>query len=158
MLLKLPNGTIRFDADPNAVVILAIPKHLNVTRVVAYPGDLHQPVTVGRDDTVIATTALKALIEKYSAHTTNERLFLAAAVSLTPKKNDTVQCTAVRAVLEEAGFTQLRTPSTTLGALVKRGFCKRTGRGAFRVTKAGRHFLKSEPRRQRSAKATRRYK
>ena len=149
MLLKLPNGTIEIGAEPDDVLIIAVPKHLNVTRVRSFPGETHHAITVRGSDSVHATSALAALIKKHEAHVTTERLFLAAATFLVKRKNDTVACADVRSVLEDAGFKRLHQPSATLAVLVKKKLCRRAGRGEFRVTKAGRRFLASKPARRR---------
>jgi len=152
MLLKLPNGTIEINPEPHDVVIIAVPKHLVVTRVRTFPGETHRAVSVGRNDERLeVTSGLNALVEKHAAHSTNERLFLAAAVYLSPHKKDVIECSEVRLALEEAGFKRLRQPSATLAVLVRKGLCERAGRGLFWVTKAGRRFLATKPRRTRPA-------
>jgi hypothetical protein len=150
MLLKLPNGTIEIGAEPHDVLIIAVPRHLNVTRVRTFPGETHHAITVHGSDSVTMSSALGTLIEKHGAHVTTERLFLAAATFLAKSKGDTVACADVRSVLEDAGFNQLRQPSATLAVLVKKKLCRRTGRGEFRVTKAGRRFLASKSARGRT--------
>jgi hypothetical protein len=149
MLLKLPNGTIEIGAEPHDVLIIAVPKHLNVTRVRTFPGETHRAITVRGSDTVKVASPLVGLIEKHRAYATSERLFLAAATFLAKDKKTTIACSDVRAVLEDAGFKQVKAPSATLAVLVAKKLCKRTGRGEFSVTKAGHRFLASKPTRYR---------
>lgn len=137
MILQFPSGRLELRPDPDAVVIVAVPRDLRVTRIRTFPDDTHRAVVLPAGETLRMEAPLQAFLAKHDAYRSNARLFLATAIFLMHRGARSVSSLDVRESLEAIGHDRVPQPAVLLGALVKRGFCARIGRGTFQVTAAG---------------------
>lgn len=142
MVIQLPNGRLEFYRPPSRdIAVIAIPENFDGGGLRMFPPDMHAvftPNSATREKQAMIARYRKFL-KKHKAESSQMQLLLVTTAFIS--ESDAIEYGEVEILLAAASIDPLPHMAATLGHLVRRGLCRRTGRGWFVLTDAGRAAL-----------------